>query len=114
MDTPPRNRLRLARPYQLTGGRTRGMAGDIPIETLVISTVDAHSTSLEPDEITLLAMAIEPTSIAELGAGLALPIGVARVMVADLAMAGMLQLCDVAESGDVELVERLLEGIRAL
>jgi len=107
-------RLRLARPYLLTMGRTRGDAGDLAIETLIIAIADETDESLDPDERTLLRLAQEPISIAELGAALSLPVGVARVLIADLAANGRVELCDTASIDDTDLVRRLLDGIRAM
>ena len=56
-------------------------------------------------------------SVAELSARLGTPVGVARVLVGDLVVARMVQVRqteDQAEHRDVRLLERLLEGIRAI
>ncbi len=56
-------------------------------------------------------------SIAELAGRLHVPLGVSRVLVADLAVAGLVtvHLPRAADSHtDVRLLERLLDGIRAL
>jgi hypothetical protein len=56
-------------------------------------------------------------SVAELSARLRAPVGVARVLVGDLVEAQMVQVRqsgDRAEHRDVRLLERLLEGIRAI
>ena len=63
-DDPPQ--MRLARPYLLTGGRTRSHGGDLPLETLVISTGEGEIGGLDPDERSLLEYAMDPTSIAEI------------------------------------------------
>jgi len=56
-------------------------------------------------------------SVAELAARIGAPVGVVRVLVGDLADAGYVQVRAYLESGehrDARLLERLLEGIRAL
>jgi hypothetical protein len=56
-------------------------------------------------------------SVAELSARLSAPVGVVRVLVGDLVDAGMIQVRqteDRSEHRDVRLLERLLEGIRAI
>jgi hypothetical protein len=56
-------------------------------------------------------------SVAELSARLSAPVGVVRVLVGDLVDAHMIQVRqteDRSEHRDVRLLERLLEGIRAI
>ena len=56
-------------------------------------------------------------SVAELAARIGAPVGVMRVLVGDLVVARMVQVRqseDRAEHRDVRLLERLLEGIRAI
>ena len=59
----------------------------------------------------------QPVSIAELAARMTLPIGVVRVLVGDLQAAGALLVGSATPSNaatDVALLERLLDGLRAL
>jgi hypothetical protein len=66
----------------------------------------------------IVSLAVRPISVAEIGAGLHLPIGVARVLVSELAEAGYLTVSlpiPVDENGRPgrEILERLLDGLRA-
>lgn len=101
------------RPYVITGGRTVGAAGDIPIETLVVSRLPADS--LDPDRAAVLQVCTgEPLSVAEIAVHLRHPIGVARVLVADLTASGHVEQYETAASEGAAIVRRLLDGIRSL
>ena len=88
-------RIRTVRPYAVTGGRVRTTSSlDIPLETLVEATPAAtHVRGLPPEKRTILDKASENyVSIAELSAILRLPLGVVRILVADLSDAGLLTI----------------------
>ncbi|MBW0117905.1 DUF742 domain-containing protein [Pseudonocardia abyssalis] len=103
--------------YAITRGRTRSVEGrDMPVETLVTAIADVLPGGLDPEYRTAVELAARPVSIAEVGAALGVPIGVARVVVSDLVGAGHLavHLPPTGEGGPVPAVlERLLEGLRA-
>lgn len=108
---------RLARPYTLVGGRTT--ARRMPaLEAQVTRTAEGvrrlPACRFEAREILLLAS--EPVSVAELAGRLHVPLGVARVLVADLDGAGLVSVAVGAGDGgpDVAVLERVLEGLRAL
>jgi hypothetical protein len=109
-------RVRLARPYLLTGGRTRSAGVDLAIESLIITTDtgnrEAEDLQAEHSHIALLCQL--PRSLAEVAALVCLPLGVARVLVGDMVGDGLLSVQQ--NSGEVELpfLERLLDGLRAL
>ncbi|HZD73371.1 MAG TPA: DUF742 domain-containing protein [Actinomycetota bacterium] len=115
--SPPSHPGRLLRPYALTRGRVRPSHGsDLEIEALVSTTVlgeSMHMPAPEPHSIALLCR--EPLSIAEIAAHMKLPIGVVRVLVADMAEQGMVDIHRPSQSGtspDVTLLERVLDGLR--
>jgi hypothetical protein len=109
------------RPYTLTGGRTRSVGGDLPMETLVesIAVPAAGRTSEERD---LLALASDGfQSIAELSAYTRLPLGVVRVLVGDLEAAGLIHVHGLSATVEVtsstipfSVLESVLDGICAL
>lgn len=103
--------------YALTRGRTRSLPGrDLPVEALVTATADASPHGMEPEYRTTVELAARPVSVAEVGAALGVPVGVARVVVSDLVDAGHLavHLPPSGEDGPSPAVlERLLEGLRA-
>ncbi|MCC5948148.1 MAG: DUF742 domain-containing protein [Nitriliruptoraceae bacterium] len=107
---------RLVRPYMVTRGRTRP-AGDLPLEALVEARAGAglRAAHRVTEARRILRKAASPCSIAELAVDLAVPIGVARVLVSDLAADGEVTIHRTAADGgpDVPLLERLLDGLSA-
>jgi hypothetical protein len=126
-DEGPERDGRTVRPYLLTGGRTRPSGGDLPIEALVVVTgrgspVDGGSPGSDDptrpaptrEHRLILEACRTPTSIAEIAVLLAVPVGVARVLVGDLAVTGQVEVCDTATRVEHELVRRLIAGVRAI
>ncbi|MFE9255871.1 DUF742 domain-containing protein [Streptomyces sp. NPDC006879] len=109
----------LVRPYAMTGGRTRPRY-QLAIEALVSTTADpAHLATLLPEHQRICQLCREVKSVAEVSALLSMPLGVARILVADLAEAGMVAIHQPGngETGgtpDVTLLERVLSGLRKL
>jgi hypothetical protein len=106
--------------YAFTAGRTRSAAGtDMPIEALVTATELglAKSAGMPPEARAIVEASTVPQSLAEIGALLGVPIGVARVLVSDLAaedhLAVHLPLVGTDGRPRRELLERLLDGLRA-
>lgn len=99
------------RPYLLTGGRTRSDAGELAVEAMVA--VSAGSTApADRDLAAIYTLCQTPNSIAEISAKCAMPLGVARVLVADLWGEGTLEVLETTRSNDIAIVRRLLDGIR--
>jgi hypothetical protein len=104
--------------YALTQGRTRAPGDDLPLETMVMATRLAllHEQGLQTEWQAIVALARRPVSVAEVGALLSVPVGVARVLVGDLAHAGYLtvNVPQVNAQGrpDREVLRRLLHGLR--
>jgi hypothetical protein len=105
--------------YALTGGRTRSSTGsELPVETLVTVTPNGRRTGeLHLEYRATVELAARPISVVEIGAALGVPVGVARVIVSDLVDAGYLTVhLPPSSAGDgpaPEILERLLEGLRA-
>jgi hypothetical protein len=108
------------RPYALTGGRTRS-DHDLAIEAIVKSTIwglsMASRLTLERKQIVTLCTV--PLSVAEVSAHLRIPLGVARVLVGDMAGEGLLDTARIPTTRadrrpDVKLLERVLDGLQAL
>ena len=100
------------RPYMITGGRTVGAAGDIPIETLVVA--QRPRDGLNPDHASVVDLCAEPLSVAEIAVNIRQPLGVARVLVADLTASGHVEQYETAATEGAAIVRRLLDGIRSL
>ena len=117
LDMPRRG---VVRPYVLTRGRTTSSLGTFELHAPVLALVATEQLgrNATPEDRTIIELCQTPTSVAELAARLGTPVGVVRVLVGDLADAQMVQVRQAteerAEHRDVRLLERLLEGIRAL
>uniref|UniRef100_UPI001FE4F0EC DUF742 domain-containing protein n=1 Tax=Pseudonocardia pini TaxID=2758030 RepID=UPI001FE4F0EC len=103
------------RPYFYTKGRTRSRY-ELAIETLVSTPAAAFTRAELAEHRAILDLCREPRSIAEVGAIIGMPLGVARVVVGDLAVTGGLEVHSTvsAEGPDVALMERVLAGLRKL
>jgi Protein of unknown function (DUF742) len=115
----PADSASVVRPYTWTRGRTAPVV-DLALETLV-------STSEHGPEMAMLSseehravaeLCRAPRSVAEVAALLSLPLGVARVLLADMADIGLIVVHrDANRSGDtpdITLMERVLSGLRRL
>ena len=119
MTSGSRRRRTVVRPYMLTRGRTASSLGTLELHAPVLAlvAVDALARSASPEDRRIVELTQTPISIAEIAARIAAPVGVVRVLVGDLADAGYVQVRAVSSGGehrDARLLERLLEGIRAL
>jgi Protein of unknown function (DUF742) len=110
----------LVRPYAMTGGRTRPRY-QLAIEALVSTAADPDRLRGQlPEHQRICQLCREIKSIAEISALLAIPLGVVRILVADLAEAGLVAIHqpggDESAGGqpDVTLLERVLSGLRKL
>jgi hypothetical protein len=121
MDRPETKRSpNPARPYTLTGGRTRAPI-ELPIEVTVETLVSSDELDWAPDDVhtVIVRLCRDRPSIAEISSYAALPIGVTRVLVGDLVESGHLRvhatLTDRSTISDRRrLIERTLDGLRAL
>ncbi len=109
----------LVRPYAMTGGRTRPRY-QLAIEALVSTSADpSRWGGLLPEHQRICHLCLEIKSVAEISALLVIPLGVARILVADLAEAGMVAIhqpggTEAGGQPDVTLLERVLSGLRKL
>ena len=116
----------LVRPYAVTRGRTRPKL-EIALEALVETTVRGRSTGTgrgtgggEHQYIAAMCDGGRVQSLAEIAARMRLPLGVARVIVADMASDGLVavyeptSLEDETDAVGTELLERVLSGLRRL
>jgi Protein of unknown function (DUF742) len=108
------------RPYLMTGGRTQtDPATAVAIETVVVAlplATDKHLARIRFERADILELCRVPRSVAEVSALLRLPLGVARVLVADLVAEGLLEASSVRprQAFDVPFLERLIDGVSAL
>ncbi len=115
---PERGASSFVRPYAVTGGRTRAHS-QLAIEALVTTTsrgLDVMYT-LVPEYETVCRLCTEFKSVAEIAALLKIPLGVAGVIVGDLAEYGLVSVEPPANGDsvpDMQLLERVLIGLQNL
>ena len=117
---PPAGGAAAVRPYAWTRGRTKS-GFELAIETLVSigGPGHGHLDRLPMEHRAVADMLLEQTrSVAEVAALLSLPLGVARVLLGDMASEGTVTVHQTASTpGDVPdlaLMERVLSGLRRL
>ena len=101
------------RPFVITHGRTAPVDERLRIETQVVAAPQAEGYVLDFECRRIVDLCAAPLSVAEIAAALALPIAVARVLVADLASVGALAV-HAQEPVSHALLERVLERVHAL
>jgi hypothetical protein len=111
----------VVRPYALTGGRTEPATGEI---LDLIAIVVAARTGLRTDDLAglspehrrILALCGQPATVADVASDTALPLGVVRVLLADLLLQGRLSVMrqQAGERPSADLLEEVLHGLRAL
>jgi hypothetical protein len=107
---------RLIRPYAMTGGRTVA-ASDISLEAQVQASTRAshHLGAYRWEAAKVVELVQTPMALIEIAARLEIPIGVARVLVADLVADGavVLHIPEKTQSF-ASLLEKVLDGVRNL
>jgi hypothetical protein len=108
----------LVRPYAVTGGRTKPRY-QLQIEAMVAAShYEARDLSvLSPECQAILSFCRDWRSVAEVSAVLHMPLGVARVLIADMAMEGLVRVHQIDHAQgrpDINLLERVLSGLRKL
>lgn len=113
---------RIVRPYTMTGGRTS--VGDVPIalEAQVSATAQGlrERSRYQWESARIIALSRKETAVIELAARLDVPIGVVKVLTADLRDQGAVTVTDPpsgTEPGDpgyTDLLHKVLDGINSL
>ena len=103
----------LIRPFMVTGGRTRPLHDGLKLETMVYAQPAALSAPLQFEQRKAIELAQEAISVAELASQLDLPIGVARVLIADLYTGNYVSLREPKEL-PTQTIERIRDLVRAL
>ncbi len=113
-----RGKRSVVRPYAVTGGRTKPRT-QLEIEAMVAAAhYEARDLSvLSPECQAILGFCRDWRSVAEISAVLRMPLGVARILIADMAVDGLVRIhqLDLVEGRpDLNLLERVLSGLRKL
>ncbi|WP_165960624.1 DUF742 domain-containing protein [Actinocrispum wychmicini] len=110
----------IVRPYAWTGGRTE-TAYDLPMEALISTnraTLQRLGSRMTVDHRAVTDLCQMTRSVAEVAALLSMPLGVARIVLGDMASAGMVIVHRTDTSAgyepDLAMMERVLSGLRNL
>jgi hypothetical protein len=117
-----RNAGPVVRPYALTGGRTRPSSGTLLdlITVIVASSLSLgpdDSLGLSPEHRRILGLCRWPATVADVASTTALPLGVVRVLIADLIGEGRITVLaerPVGQEPSTALLKEVLHGLRAL
>ena len=114
---------RMVRPYTMTGGRTGAGQTPLALEALVAMTPAGMRmrSRFRWEAAEIIAHTRSETAIVELAALLEVPVGVVRVLVADLQEQGAVNVTDPVmgpfaddDAGYTELLHKVLDGLNAL
>jgi uncharacterized protein DUF742 len=111
----------LVRPYARTGDRTKP-GRELDLEALVLPTANGReaweSPLLSPEHNTVLEICQRSVSVAEIAAQLKVPLGVARVIIADMVDLGLVEVLKTAaadgDERDPAFLRRVLSGLQRL
>ena len=115
---------RVVRPYALTAGRTRPTGANIDVVALVsaASTFPAGDapkeevSDLGPEHVRLLRFCRSRPSVADLAAELDLPLGVVRILLADLRERGLVTIYPPVRAGlaDMRILKEVADALRRI
>jgi hypothetical protein len=107
----------IVRAYSWTGGRTTS-SFQLEIETLVSAVDWDYQGAMKSEYHEVINLVARPRSVAEIAALLRLPLGVAKVLLGDMAERGLIDVHSTASTDgaqpDLGLMERVLAGLRRL
>jgi hypothetical protein len=109
----------VVRPYALIGGRTRHAGEMFDLVATVRATHKEISdpAALSPEQVLALDLSRRATTVADLASELNLPLGVVRILLADLRDAGyvVIRAPETRQSHrDSHILREVLNGLRAL
>lgn len=108
----------VVRPYAVVGGRTRPTGETLDVVAMVYALRHAtHNTAdLEPEHLAVLRRCRLPASVADLASGLDLPIGVIRILLADLRDRGLVAISRPSPERltDFRILREVADGLRQL
>lgn len=129
----------IVRPYALTRGRTRPKGEKLDVIAIVRraraaaarlrrrspaaslrggpTAASGTGPELTPEQFSILELLSAPATVADLASDLDLPLGVVRVLLADLREEGLVTISmpgSAHEQPDIALLQQVLEGLRRL
>ncbi|WP_269329505.1 DUF742 domain-containing protein [Kineosporia babensis] len=100
----------------MTGGRTTSRQADLEIIALVVAlgpVTRVQATSLDDELIQILRLVQKPASVAEISAGLRLPLSVTKILLGDLIDKQLVAFRS-AVTPDIRVLQAVINGIRQL
>ena len=109
----------VVRPYAVIRGRTRpvGEAFDLVATVTTTRATVSEPAALDPEHLAIMRIARRRTTVADLASELDLPVGVIRVLLADLRELGLILIRPPMTRGqpaDVQTLRKVLHGLRGL
>jgi DNA-binding transcriptional ArsR family regulator len=108
----------VVRPYALVRGRTKPAGERLDVISMAYSLRVSvpDPTDLEPEHLAMLRRCAVPMSVAELASALDLPLGVVRVLLADLRERELVRIDRPSQERvtDVQLLREVANGLRRL
>lgn len=112
----------IVRPYAVTGGRTEPADGEV-LDLIAIVVDSGHPAEpadqlgLSPEHRRILNLCQHPATVADVASDTGLPVGVIRVLLADLIQQGRIKVLPGQRAGEkpsAQLLREVLHGLRAL
>ena len=108
----------VVRPYALTRGRTRhsGEAFDLVATVTATQTRITEPGGLGPEHFSVLQLAQVPATVVDIASDVDLPLGVVRILLADLRERGLVSIHQPAPAGlrDVRILREVADALRKL
>lgn len=104
----------LVRPFVITGGRARHERVHLRVEALVVASGSVAERPLQFEHDRIVRLCATPISVAEVAARIGIPLGVAQILVGDLAEAGFIQIHEARQVATPALLLRMIDAVRAL
>jgi len=111
----------VVRPYAVTGGRTEPADGEV-LDLIAVVVATGRPTAPDadrpsPEHRRILARCAQQVTVADLAADMALPVGVVRVLIADLTVQGAVTVVrqrPTDRRSEKNVLQEILDGLRAL
>jgi hypothetical protein len=112
----------VVRPYAVTGGRTEPADGEVlDLLAVLVATGEPMSASTvghrSPEHKKILKLTEQPARLVDIASDLRLPVGVVRVLLADLTTDGSLRVVKrrpAEQQPNNDVLKEILRGLRAL
>ncbi len=112
----------VVRPYAVTSGRTEPAMGEaLDLVAVVVAAPDTSrgddSLELAPEHRRILRLCRQPSTVVDVASGVGLPVGVVRVLLADLIVQGRARVLSQQRADELpstDLLKEVLHGLRSL